>query len=209
MLYDNGSTTQQLSINEKNAKDSKELSDLKESARMANEAKERENIAVQSRALGEESLMNKIENRLAQNYQIQEQQMRDREAGFNNQPVSNSTFAQENRAGVSQNLGQAIKSKMQSAGNSLGGLFDYFTEDSRASEKDLRMQELADNQLLEQEDYDRNQNFESIKRLDSIFGPDAELSEIEMNNAKVLMESDKNWSDKEIRDMALNNKRNN
>ena len=150
MLYDNGSTTQQLSKNEQNARDSQELGALKEAARANSEQRERENIAVAAKTEGEQSLLSRLSAALFQ---------RDQRAV---------------EAPQSAFLGST--------------------------------QALATQQGQEQAGYEREQNFENLKRFDRMFGDGEGLSEIEINNVEALMNSSKGWSDTEIRDMALNNK---
>lgn len=198
MLYDNGSITQQVSVNEKNAKAAEELVQLKENAKLKAEEEKKRQIATAAENLGRQEVLSQIEDKLTKNFEIQ--QMADKQAAANNEPLSASQYATDSRNNVSQDLEQAIKSKMQNAGSSIGGLFDYFTKDSKPSENP-RIQELANRQKLEQEDYNRNQKFERINR---IFGSDNSLDETEMSNAITLIESDKNWTDEEIRNMALN-----
>jgi hypothetical protein len=196
MLYDNGSTTQQVSMNEKNARAAEELIRLKENARLKAEQQKKRQIATAAQDLGRQEVLSEIENKLTKNFEIQ--QMADREAIANNAPLSTSQYAVDSRNNVSQDLGQAIKRKMQSAGSSISGLFDYFTKEPVQNE---RVKSMANSERLEQESNNRNNNFQ---RIDEIFGPNNSLSEIELSNAITLMESDKGWSNDEIRKMALN-----
>lgn len=182
MLYDNGGITQQVAMNEKNAQAAEELRQLKENARLKAEAKNRENLALQAKDLGRQEVLSQIEDKLTKNFEIQ--QMADREA----------------------------------LANSAGGLFDYFVGDMKGSQK---TQQAA----TEQADYEREQvlknqrplnvdsdvvSKEDFKRYERIFDKtklgsnNIPVTEEEINNAYSLIKNNKNFTDEEIRKMALN-----
>lgn len=153
MLYDDGSTTQQLNRNEKNAQAAQELNALKEAAKASNEEKRMKQIATEARNFGRNEAVSEVENIIAEAQQPQRSR----------------------------------------------GLFDFFVGNIPES-----TQNLAAEQGQEQAAYEREQNFKNLERLDRMIGAGTGLSEEELNNINVLMNSSKNWTDSEIMDMALN-----
>lgn len=166
MLYDNGSTTQQLSTNEKNAQSAQELNALKEAAKAANEEKVRKQVALEARDFGRNEVVSEIQSKFAQAQQLQRPEGL---SGF---------FANERLNSVEANNVDVL----------------------RGSNKGFNEAEILSMALNNK----RNQNPNGSERLNNLVG-NKRLSEAELNNINILMNSSKNWTDAEILDMALNN----